>query len=142
MAPADGIEVTCDCPNPLGHNDRRPGDPGYVPQFVCEHVAAALAAAAPPEEVRVIRVLEYVGEREWVEDTLARNAVKGSWSCTRGMIREAVVGDFPEVVHRPRPEPAKPAPLPSCPDCGASTFRTAADRDRHLLRCREPADQG
>lgn len=90
----------------------------------------------PEDEVRVIRVLEYTGGREWVESTLERRHVKGTWTCANGMIREAVVGDFPEVVNEPPPPP----PLEPCPDCGASTFRTAGDRDRHLLRCRDEDD--
>lgn len=87
---------------------------------------------APDDRVRVIRVLEYVGGREWVEDTLTRRSVAGTWSCPNGTIREAVVGDFPEVVN----PPAKPEPILPCPECGASTFRTVGDRDRHMLKCR------
>jgi hypothetical protein len=49
--------------------------------------------------VRVLRVLEYIGPRKWVESTLAQNAVKGTrefgGQCS---IREATIGAYPEVV--------------------------------------------
>lgn len=55
------------------------------------------------DHVRVLRVLEYSGPREWVEATMERNAVKGIMGAPvlqRGcQIREAVIGaGFPEVV--------------------------------------------
>ena len=51
------------------------------------------------DRVRVIRVLEYEGPRDWVEKTLAQNAVKGTRNIGNGcVIREAIVGDFPAVV--------------------------------------------
>lgn len=48
--------------------------------------------------VRVLRLIEYVGDREWVESSLERRQIKGSWICPNGTIREAIVGDFPMVV--------------------------------------------
>lgn len=54
---------------------------------------------AQSDRVRVIRVLEYEGPREWVETTLAANAVKGTKDLGNGcVIREAIVGDFPVVI--------------------------------------------
>jgi len=51
------------------------------------------------DKVRVIRVLEYEGPRDWVEATLAQNAVKGTKNLGNGcVIREAIVGDFPVIV--------------------------------------------
>ena len=51
------------------------------------------------DKVRVIRVLEYEGPRDWIEATLAQNAVKGTKNLGNGcVIREAIVGDFPVVV--------------------------------------------
>ena len=51
------------------------------------------------DRVRVIRVLEYEGPRDWVEETLAQRGVKGTKDLGRGwVIREAIVGDFPVVV--------------------------------------------
>lgn len=50
------------------------------------------------DRVRVIRMLEYEGPRNWIEATLAQNAVKGTKNFGPGVIREAIVGDFPAVV--------------------------------------------
>ena len=51
------------------------------------------------DRVRVIRVLEYEGTREWVEACLTQREVKGRKDCAIGcVIREAIVGDFPAVV--------------------------------------------
>ena len=52
------------------------------------------------DRVRVIRVLEYEGPRDWVEQTLSKNVMKGSCTFNNGscVIREAIVGDFPAVV--------------------------------------------
>lgn len=57
-----------------------------------------------PEIVRVLRLLEYVGERTWVEDTLERsgvplNGTSPNWgrNCS-GYIRSGMIGNFPEVV--------------------------------------------
>jgi hypothetical protein len=51
------------------------------------------------EKVRVIRVLEYVGTRRFVESSLEERGVKGTklfgGDC---FIREAFLGEFPEVV--------------------------------------------
>ncbi len=56
------------------------------------------------EKVRVIRVLEYVGPRSWVESTLENNAVKGIKVLGNGAtIREAILGDFPEIVEEEKP---------------------------------------
>jgi len=51
------------------------------------------------DTVRVLRVLEYVGPRSWVETTMSRNAVKGTHLVSPGCwIREATIGDFPEIL--------------------------------------------
>jgi len=51
------------------------------------------------DRVRVIRVLEYEGPRDWVEDCLSHRGVKGTKNLGNGcVIREAIVGDFPAVV--------------------------------------------
>ena len=53
------------------------------------------------DRVRVIRVLEYEGPRDWVETCLAVRGVKGTKDCGEGrIIREAIVGDFPVVVEQ------------------------------------------
>lgn len=51
-----------------------------------------------PEIVRVVRVLEYVGERSAVEKVLQQNAVKGFRDFGPVVIREAMLGQFPEVL--------------------------------------------
>ncbi len=58
------------------------------------------------DKVRVIRVLEYEGPRDWMEATLAQNAVKGTKDLGNGcVIREAIVGDFPVVVEEEKELP-------------------------------------
>lgn len=53
------------------------------------------------DRVRVIRVLEYEGPRDWIETCLAVRGVKGTKDCGEGrIIREAIVGDFPVVVEQ------------------------------------------
>ena len=49
--------------------------------------------------IRVLRILEYVGEREWVENTLAKGGVPANGehvAGSNGVIRSALVGNFPE----------------------------------------------
>ena len=54
------------------------------------------------DRVRVLRVLEYEGPREWVENTLANNAVKGEKRFHKGgelyVIRESIIGETPTVL--------------------------------------------
>lgn len=53
------------------------------------------------ETIRVLRVLEYVGDRNWVEYTLSKSHVKGSTRFgRRGVIKSSVIGEFPEVMER------------------------------------------
>lgn len=48
---------------------------------------------------RVIRVLVYEGTPEWIQETMKRNAVKGSHVLPNGnCIKEAIIGDFLEEV--------------------------------------------
>lgn len=55
--------------------------------------------------VRVIRVLEYTGPREKVEDALSRRHVKGTYAVPGGAtIREALLGEYPEVLPTPKEE--------------------------------------
>ena len=49
--------------------------------------------------VRVLRLLEYVGDRQWVEQAIAKRGVKGTYDVGyRGHINEAIIGEFPEAV--------------------------------------------
>lgn len=52
------------------------------------------------DKVRVLRVLEYVGDREWVDEQIAKRGVKVSFVMRngRGMIREAIIGDVVELL--------------------------------------------
>lgn len=53
-----------------------------------------------PDRVRVIRIVEYVGEREWVEKTVA-NAVHGTRQFgpqPYNTVTAATLGDFPETI--------------------------------------------
>lgn len=64
------------------------------------------------DTVRVVRVLEYVGPRKAVEEHLEQRGLKGQMSFRHGKrelyrdeesrplitIREAILGDFPEVI--------------------------------------------
>lgn len=57
------------------------------------------------DRVRVIRVLEYEGSREWVEYSLSQRGVKGIKVMDNGgTIREAIVGDFPAIVEEVKEE--------------------------------------
>jgi hypothetical protein len=50
------------------------------------------------EKVRVLRLIEYIGDREWVEETLSRS-LKGTHFITKDrIIRCATLGDFPELI--------------------------------------------
>lgn len=48
--------------------------------------------------VRIVRVLEYVGPRDALERSLAQNAVKRHKQFGPITVREAYLGEFPEVV--------------------------------------------
>lgn len=49
--------------------------------------------------VRVLRILEYEGPREWIEETLRRRAVKKEYRIgAHSTIREAIVGEFPTIL--------------------------------------------
>lgn len=49
------------------------------------------------DQVRVLRLIEYVGPREWVESTLERS-VKGTRHVGKGTIRAVTLGDYPEIL--------------------------------------------
>ncbi len=57
----------------------------------------------PDDRVRVLRLLEYEGPREWIEATLSANTVKGTRKFGNGcFIREGTIGAFPVVIEEPR----------------------------------------
>lgn len=52
------------------------------------------------QKYRILRIIEYVGEREWVDEQIAKRGVKGTYHVPngRGVIREAIIGETAEVV--------------------------------------------
>jgi len=55
------------------------------------------------DKVRVLRILEYVGDRDWVESTLAEAHVpmNGMFKNKKGcMIKSAIVDQFPEILDK------------------------------------------
>jgi hypothetical protein len=50
------------------------------------------------ERVRVLRVIEYIGPREWVEKTVAQSIHGTRRVPTGGEIRAATIGSYPEVL--------------------------------------------
>lgn len=53
------------------------------------------------DKVRVLRILEYEGDREWIEKTLSCRGVKGSYTIPgKGTIKEAIVGEFPTILEK------------------------------------------
>ena len=55
-----------------------------------------------PDTVRVLRVMEYVGERDVVEAQIADALRDGTHYLRRGRVqlRIATLGDFPEILHK------------------------------------------
>ena len=51
------------------------------------------------DRVRVLRILEYEGPREWVEETLKRRAIKGEHKLgAYSVIKEAILGEFSTLI--------------------------------------------
>ena len=53
--------------------------------------------------VRVLRILEYVGEREWVEETLKKGNVPASGIKVvnkTDCIKSALIDNFPEILNK------------------------------------------
>lgn len=57
--------------------------------------------------VRVLRVIEYVGDRKWVEDTLKQNSIPADGSKDfhshshpewKNTIKSAIIDKFPEIL--------------------------------------------
>lgn len=81
------------------------------------------------DQVRIIRILEYSGERKWVEDTLARAGVplNGQRTTDHGTIRSAMLGSFPELLKRAQVQ-ATSTVLGVCPHC----FHEVTEGDDYL----------
>lgn len=51
------------------------------------------------DTIRVLRTLEYIGDRKLIEDNLSKRSVKGTRSIPSGyIINEAIIGEFAEIV--------------------------------------------
>jgi len=55
---------------------------------------------------RLLRILEYVGDREWIDDQIAKRNVKGTYDRLPNgrVIREAIIGDTVELLESESPE--------------------------------------
>lgn len=50
------------------------------------------------EVVRVLRIIEYTGPREWIERTIAES-IHGQYDCGHScIIRTATIGTYPEIL--------------------------------------------
>jgi hypothetical protein len=54
------------------------------------------------EKVRVLRIIEYVGDREWVEDTLKKGSIPADGTKCFGkegnIIKSCLIDKFPEIL--------------------------------------------
>jgi len=50
------------------------------------------------QQVRILRVIEYVGDLEWVQACITKRTLKGTLVTTYGTIREAILGDTMELL--------------------------------------------
>lgn len=49
---------------------------------------------------RILRVIEYTGTDAFLQACIERRQVKGTMTMPEGTIREAIVGDLPEILTR------------------------------------------
>ena len=57
--------------------------------------------------VRVLKIVEYVGPREWVEQTIKRSLPKETRLGSSCIIRTAVIGTYPEILEEEERENKK-----------------------------------
>lgn len=53
------------------------------------------------DKVRVLRIIEYVGDREWVEDTLKKGSIPADGAKDFGkgkIIKSCLIDKFPEIL--------------------------------------------
>jgi hypothetical protein len=50
--------------------------------------------------VRVLRVIEYVGSREWIAYCMQSRNLKGTKRTDKGYMSEAIIGDWPEIIQK------------------------------------------
>lgn len=52
--------------------------------------------------VRVLKIVEYVGPRSWIEKTL-EHSIQGTINISpSGTIKTAIIGSYPEILNRPK----------------------------------------
>lgn len=56
----------------------------------------------PEDIIRVLRVIEYVGPRSWVEDTVARSIHGTKIVAKEKRISAATLGAYPEIIEKAR----------------------------------------
>lgn len=56
----------------------------------------------PQDIVRVLRIVEYTGPRDWVERTVA-NSIHGTKDMGHGKISGATIGAYPEILQMAAP---------------------------------------
>ena len=62
------------------------------------------------DKVRVLRLIEYIGPRDWVE-AVVRRSIHGTQGFGDGKtIRVATLGEFPEIIEIDHPYPPEPEP--------------------------------
>lgn len=61
------------------------------------------------DKVRVLRILEYVGDREWIEDVLKQSSIPNDGAKEfssrehpeyKNIIKSAIIDEFPEILNR------------------------------------------
>ena len=80
-----------------------------------------------------IRVLRYVGEREWLDEAVLRRGVKGSYLTVRGVIQESTLSEVP----RPVPTGALRELVRAQLTAGAEKFPDQEMRAVYLAQVRE-----
>lgn len=50
------------------------------------------------DTIRILRILEYEGDREWAEEMLHTRGIKGERKMEKGIIREAIIGEVPVIL--------------------------------------------
>ncbi len=97
---SDGIELTKDGMIPeIVDSNTTWSAPGCPVEGFVKIVLSTPEPPAPPKQYRFLRILEYVGTREFIDRHIQNRGVKGSsprlWDGEEGRITEAFVGELP-----------------------------------------------
>ena len=71
------------------------------PGKICASISGKCECPLPKPDkkvYRVLRVLEYIGDRDAIERSLAERGVKGQRILRDYCINEAIVGEYPELL--------------------------------------------